>query len=165
MSLTFWRPKGSDRAVALDEDNPLPVQFVAVPAPPTPLLVPDIILASAARVATTSTEPVTHPGYPWRGAYITLSVTANPAAAETLTLQVQKFMPVGAGAYKNITAFTATADAVATYLYLVYPGVAETAATAEHEVQGVAMPPVFRVTVTHSAAGSWTYSVALEWLP
>jgi hypothetical protein len=120
-------------------------------------------LTSAARTATTNSADIKNNQA--RGVVVCLDVTATPNDAQTLTLAVQVKDEVS-GKYVTVTAFTAlTASALGatptteTYVYTVYPGAAETAATAKHEVQALAVAGTFRVRCTHSAAGSWTYSV------
>jgi hypothetical protein len=123
------------------------------------------LLASAVRTATTSTDDITSAG---AGAIVFLDVTATPNDAQTLTVSLQAKDPV-TGKYVTITAFAALTASVigatsttATYAYTLRPGAAETAAVANHEVQALAVPKLWRVTVTHSAAGNWTYTVGLS---
>jgi hypothetical protein len=121
------------------------------------------LLASAARTTTTNSSDQTN--YNATGVVISVDFTATPNNAETITVAIQAKDPVSAK-YVTITAFTAlTSSALGatptteTYLYSLYPGAAETAATAKHEVQALALPRTWRVLLTHSASGSWTYSV------
>jgi hypothetical protein len=121
------------------------------------------LLASAARTTTTNSADQTN--YNATGVVISVDFTATPNNAETITVSLQAKDPVSAK-YVTITAFTAlTASALGatptteTYLYSLYPGALETAATAKHEVQALALPRTWRVAMTHSAGGSWTYSV------
>jgi hypothetical protein len=121
------------------------------------------ILASAARTETTNSSDQTN--HNARGVVIAVDFTATPNNAETVTVAIQAKDPVSAK-YVTLTAFTAlTASALGasptteTYLYTLCPGAAETAAVAKHEVQALALPRTWRVAVTHSAGGSWTYSV------
>jgi hypothetical protein len=120
-------------------------------------------LASAARTTTTSSADVTN--HNARGVVIAVDFTATPNNAETATVAIQAKDPVSSK-YVTLTAFTAltasnlgATPTTETYLYSLYPGAAETAATAKHEVQALALPRTWRVSVTHSAGGSWTYSV------
>lgn len=108
-------------------------------------------LASAARTATTSTADITnHRG---RGVIAWLNVTAVPSV-ETLTFTIQGKEPVS-GAYYTILASTASAT---TGLVTLEVGPGTTAAA--NVRAAVQLPRVFRLTVTHSASGSFTYSVA-----
>lgn len=125
-------------------------------------------LASAARTATTNSSDITN--YNARGILLAVDFTATPNNAETMTVGIQAKDPVS-GKYVTMTAFTAlTASALGasptaeTYLYTLYPGGAETAATAKHEVQALSLPRTFRVQMTHSAGGSWTYSVGYSFI-
>lgn len=116
-----------------------------------------VLLASAARTASTNSADQTNQN--GRVLALFLNVTGNPGGAETLTVQVQWKDPVSTG-YQNLTTFPAIAAATnGSWVYLVGLGVAETVATANLEVQSVTLPRTWRATVTHSAAGSWTYSL------
>lgn len=120
------------------------------------------LLGSEERAATTSSEDQ-HTPAGQRGVLLTLDITKAPAAAETLALQLEAKDP-SSGKYVPITAFAATKkgeelEAGATLAFTVYPGGVETAAVGSHEVQALALPRTWRVKVTHSGAGKWTYSV------
>lgn len=125
-------------------------------------------LTSSARTATTNSADLTNPGN--KGVIIALDVTATPNDAQTLTLEVQVKDPVSAK-YVTITAYTAllastlgATPTTETYLYTLYPGTAETAAVAKHELQALVIPFNWRVRMVHSAAGSWTYTVGLQYI-
>lgn len=120
------------------------------------------LLSSEAKTATRTSDNV-NVGSGQRGVMLALDITKAPNAAETLTLQLEAKDPAS-GKYVPITAFAASKKgeelgAGTTLLFSVYPGALETAAVANHEVQGLGLPRNFRVKVTHSGAGSWTYSV------
>lgn len=120
------------------------------------------LLKSEAKTATRTSDDV-NTGSGQRGVLITLDITKAPAAVDTLTLQLEAKDPAS-GKYLPITTFAASKKGEelgggATLGFTVYPGGLETAATANHEVQGLPLPRKFRVKVTHSGAGSWTYSV------
>lgn len=128
-----------------------------------------VLLPSAARTATTPSGVQTRHRNAGAGVVLVLDVTATPNNAETLTLALQVNDPAS-NKYVTITTFTAlTASALGaaptteTYVYSVYPGGLETAATAKHEVQGLAVPEQWRALVTHSAGGSWTYSLSASY--
>jgi hypothetical protein len=113
------------------------------------------LLASAARTATTfSAQQTNHNA---RGGIFTLNVTVAAGGGQTLTVTPFGYDPVSAATYGlgNFATLTATG----TYAYVVYPGVAETIATTNVEVQGLILPRAFLIAVTHSAGGSWTYSL------
>lgn len=110
-----------------------------------------VILPSAARTATTNSDDQFD--FACRGAVIFLSITAVPGV-DTVTLSVTGKDPVS-GSY--VTIFTGAAEsATGTKMYTIYPGVTETA----NVDMATVLPTVWRVTVTHSGAGSFTYSVA-----
>lgn len=68
-----------------------------------------------------------------------------------------------------ITAFAVTKKAsenpVGKLAYTIYAGALETAALANHEVQGLPLPRAWRATVEHSKqVGEWTYSLSYQQL-
>jgi hypothetical protein len=84
-----------------------------------------------------------------------------------LTVSIEWVDPVSA-AVKALTAFPAItastlgaspAAGVREFVYELYPGAVETAAVANHEVQGGSLPRTLHPKVTHSSTGSWTYSL------
>ena len=116
-----------------------------------------IKLSSAAR--TTPTTTADQVNYNGRGLILILTVTANPGGAETLTVSIQAKVN-SVATYKTIISFAVTAAAANdTYVYMLYPGAVETAATGQLEIQGLPAPRSWRATVTHSASGSWTYQL------
>jgi hypothetical protein len=128
------------------------------------------VLASAARAASPSISNITNNNA--RGIRLFLNVTATPNNAETLTVAIEWVDPVSA-AVKALTAFPAItasvlgaspAAGVREFVFELYPGAIETAAVANHEVQGGSLPRTLHPKVTHSSTGSWTYSLgyALE---
>lgn len=126
------------------------------------------VYASAARTATPTPVPQTNHGA--RGVVLILDVTATPNNAETLTVGVQGRDPISGKGVAMIafTALVASAlgatPTTATFAYTVYPGGVETTAAANHEVQALALPASWQPTVTHSAAGSWTYSLSASYV-
>jgi len=174
---------------------------------------PPVLLASAERTTTTSSDDV-RSGLEETGAFLVFDITAAPqtvaeaeaekavaveekeaaegaedeaaiaaaeaaiAAAEaaealageakegTLKVEVEAKDEVS-GEYIPITTFAVTKKASeltagTTLAYTVSSGAAETAATANHEVQALPMPRDWRAKVTHSAAGKWTYSLGYQ---
>lgn len=143
------------------------------------------LLISDEREATTSSEDVVSPAGQ-RGVLLTLDVTEAPPAARaaeeeetpeeeaelaaeeaaeegTLAISIEAKDPAS-GEYVPLTAFAVTKKASelgegATLAYTLYPGALETAAVGSHEVMGLPLPRKWRVKVTHSAVGKWTYSV------
>lgn len=125
------------------------------------------LLASEVRAATAVSEDQNTPAGQ-RGVMITLDVTAAPNANDTLALELELRDPAS-GKYVPLTAFPVTKkgseiQAGATLAFTIYPGAAETAALAGHEVMALPLPQKWRVKVTHSAAGDWTYSVGASTL-
>lgn len=123
-----------------------------------------VLLESAARTATTNSKDV----FAFKtdaGVIVYLNVSANPGGAETLTVAIQGQDPA-TGNWITLTAYPATAAAAnAAYTYELHPGAAETTALANHEASAGVLPRTFRVKVTHSAAGSWTYTVGAHLAP
>lgn len=149
---------------------------------------PPVLLASAERSATTSTDDI-RSMIEELGGFFVLDVTKAPpkarevkeketkeeeeelaaekAAAEgTLAVAIEAKDEIS-GKYIVLTAFAATKKASelekgVTLAFTVYPGAAETAAIANHEVQALPLPRDWRVTVTHSKGGKWTYSLSYQ---
>ena len=119
------------------------------------------VLTSAARTATTSSAILTN--YNSASVVLYLNITANPGGAETLTVSVNYEDPVAA-AVRAVTAFVAEAAATnGLFVYVLGLGAVETLAVTGLQVQGICVPRNFSVTITHSAAGSWTYSASLSY--
>ena len=116
------------------------------------------VLASAARTATTSSADQTN--YSARGILLHFDISAVPTV-DTVTLTITAKSPID-GVYETL--LTGSAEvAVAKRAYLVYPG-AGVAANGIDVVNGFPLPRIWRVTVTHSAAGSFTYSVGAQYI-
>lgn len=143
------------------------------------------LLKSEDRSATSVSEDQNTPAGQ-RGVMLTLDVTKAPPkareakegetekekaelaaekAAEEGTLAVSlELRDPASGKYVPITVFAVTKkakelEAGATLSYTIYPGAAETAAVASHEVMALPLPGKWRVKVTHSAGGKWAYTV------
>lgn len=116
------------------------------------------LLASAARTATTYSSDQTSHNH--RGVLMILNVTANPGAAETLTVSLEAKDSISSG-YRSITAFATVSATNARYAFVVYPGAVETTDNTSTQTQGLPVPRTWRAGVTHSAAGSWTYSLSV----
>lgn len=107
------------------------------------------LLASAARVATTSTSDQTN--FNHRGVRVFWNITVVPTI-ETITPTIEVKDPVS-GVYTAI--LTGAARATSGHVLLeVYPGVGTTANLIASDI----LSRTWRVTFTHSASGSWTYS-------
>lgn len=109
----------------------------------------DTLLASAARTATTSTADLGRTTE--QAVHIALIVTAVPTT-ETLTMKIEG--KTTSGTYYTIVAGTASA-ATGTVILKVGRGVASVTNVAIGDM----LPDIYRVTVTHSSTGSFTYSV------
>ena len=119
-----------------------------------------VLLASAARTTTGSGTVEGPTNGEMSGVVLILDVTAVPTV-ETLTPAVEIWIP-GKGDWIAITAFTAQ-SATGTYVYFISSGGIETAAIANQEVAAVPLPlGRWRVKVTHSASGSFTYSLSYK---
>lgn len=120
-----------------------------------------VVLASAARTADTNSAVLRNQGA--LGVVLLVDLTVL-AATETVTPNIQIKDPIS-GLYVTVATFAAIA-AVSTRAYYLSPGVSETIAQANVEVQQLALPAWgdWRVFMDHSAAGSHTYSVAALYL-
>lgn len=149
---------------------------------------PPVLLASAERSATTSTDDIRSMINEVGGFFVFDVTKAPPKAREakegetekekeelaaekaaeegTLTLTIEAKDEVS-GKYIVLTAFAATKKASelekgTTLAFTVYTGAAETVAVANHEVQALPLPRDWRATVTHSKGGKWTYSLSYQ---
>lgn len=123
------------------------------------------ILASAARTATTNGADQTN--YNGRGVALTINVTVE-AATETLSLKVQGKDPISSNYFDIVdfgVVYNATTDApTITRTFVMYPGVlaADFIGITGNGTSGKSglLPRTWRPVVTHSASGSFTYSLA-----
>lgn len=111
------------------------------------------LLSSAARTATTNSSDQIN--YNAKGAIIFFDITAVPLV-DTVTLSVEGKDPVS-GKYFTLLEGSALST-TGQRLYAIYPGVADTD-TKFDAFEEMPMPRTWRVTVTHSGIGSFTYSV------
>jgi len=141
------------------ELKPVTLYDAAGVASPIARHAPGTLLASAARTATTqapqqSTENA-------RAIIIGLHVTANPGGAETLELRVYGVDPVSGVLGDEYATFTTAAAVNAYYRLMVGPGLNGTPiAPTRNKAYALPLPPTYVVQVTHSGAGSWTYSLS-----
>lgn len=119
------------------------------------------LLASAARTATTTTADQTLVS--GQGVILYLNVTANPGGAETLSLKIQA-KDNQSGAYVDIAdAGVVITAANGTRVLVASPGVVQADYAGGGTVvwaKSVRVPYLWRAVVTHSGAGSWTYSLS-----
>lgn len=111
------------------------------------------LLASAVRAATVNSSDQVN--YNARGLFIFFSVTVVPGV-QTVTLTVTSKDSI-AGTYEVLLTGGAEVG-VCTRCYLLYPG-AGAAANGIDVANAFPVPRTWRVTVTHSGAGNFTYSV------
>lgn len=88
-----------------------------------------------------------------KGLHLTIDMTAVPGV-QTVTFTIQGKDPIS-GKYYTILA-SAAIVAVSTVVLRVYPSLVAAANLVANDV----LPRSWRVTATHSGAGSFTYSVA-----
>jgi len=115
------------------------------------------LLASTGRTGTTVTATQTN--FNARGLVLALNVTVNPGGAQTLTLSLQAVIN-GVSYNINLGVANAFAGGAGSSILVFYPGAA-TAWTGgtEHLTFQAPVPRAWTATVTHSAAGSWTYTL------
>jgi hypothetical protein len=110
---------------------------------------------------TTSDDVVTQVGQ--RGVLLVLDVTEAPEAADTLTLALEGKDPAS-GSYVELTKFAAGKKGEelkegGVSAFEIYPGASDAEEVGNLDVQSVGLPARWRVKVTHSGEGEWTYSV------
>lgn len=117
-----------------------------------------------AGTGTVVTSDVTN--YNAKGVIIYTSVTTNPGAAQTLTINLQVKDEGGNDEYYTvatsgaIAVFGAAAGATGLEVVACCPGAAETAALVGWTTQALPLPRTWRVQVVHSGAGAWSYKVS-----
>lgn len=113
------------------------------------------VLPSAARTATPDTHEfeITGRGYEYNGLYLIIDVTAV-TATPALTVTVDGVDRLSGKTFNLITS-TVIATAVTTVLKIA-PGIT----VAANLAVALALPGIFRVTVSHGDADSATYSVS-----
>lgn len=117
-------------------------------------------LASAARTATTYGPDI--PAVSHVGALVYLNVTAQPGGAETLSLQIQALNSM-TGDYITICDFGVLFTAATGHkVGMLYPGILAADAPSGVVVKSLRLSTNCRVVVSHSGAGSWTYSVHVQ---
>lgn len=118
------------------------------------------LLASAAR--TTTTVSATQTNYNARNVVLALNVTVNPGGAETLRLDLQG-SPDGGTIWYTVANGTASAFGGAAGDQIVSVGPGDSAGWNDgtgSTGRATSCPRTWRARVTHSGAGSWTYSVS-----
>ncbi len=108
------------------------------------------VLSSLVRGATNSSADQIN--YNARGLHVVFDITAVPGV-QTVTLSIEGKDPVSGKYYTLLTG--AAEVGVATRIYRLYPGLTAVANTTVSDI----LPRTWRVTVAHSGAGNFTYSV------
>lgn len=116
------------------------------------------VLASAVRAASNQSADFTNMNA--RGVSIILNITAVPGV-QTITLNVEAKDTL-AGVYQTL-AFSSAISATGVHIVQVFPGAVETGALTNLYVQGVPLPRTWRVNMTHSGGGNFTYSVTAQY--
>ena len=116
-----------------------------------------IALASAVR-STTQTIDLVNPGA--RGAIITLDITVVPGT-DTVTPS-WTYKDPASGKFLALGAAGGAQVGVVTVRYLIYPAVAANASFTA--VIAANIPRNWRITLTHSAASNFTYSLGVQYL-
>ena len=118
----------------------------------------DIVLASALRTATATSDDQNNDGY--RGVILILNMSAEDGAI-TLTPKVQVKDPVSGNYVDLAGAAFAAQTATGTKMLTIYPGLAETANVSVSDV----LPKTWRIVSTMSGSTSMTYSIAAILIP
>lgn len=111
-------------------------------------------LASAVRTASSNTATFSNTEG-WSGVYVFCAITAAPGA-ETLVFSVQSVNPIDSTA-TNIAANTAI-NTTGSIMLLVAPSVTNVTATTTTHTANTILPYNWRLRVTHSGGGNWTYA-------
>lgn len=119
------------------------------------------VLASAVRAASNQSPEFSNEGT-YRGLLMFLNITAVPGV-QTITLNIEA-QDILTGVWQTYAIIPATAATGNLYI-LVYPGAVETLAIGNLTVQGLPLPRRWRVNMSHSGAGNFTYSVSAQLLP
>jgi hypothetical protein len=127
----------------------------------------DVALVNSSAYATVQYSP-TQTNRGARGVIIHLD-GQGPTTIGTYALQVQVLDPCS-GNWATMTTFAASSTGTTTTfhdLYIVYPGAAETAATANCQVQALPLPYYWRTKCTLSTGDStsWQWGVGYQLIP
>ena len=116
-----------------------------------------IALASAVRSATNSTDLV-NPGA--SGVIVTLDITVVPGT-DTITPS-WTYKDPASGKFVALGAAGGAQVGTGTFRWLIYPAVAANASFTA--VIAANIPRTWRITITHSAASNFTYSLGVQYL-
>lgn len=115
------------------------------------------VLASAVRAATNNNDLINNNA---RGVIITLDITVVPGT-DTVTASWTGKDPAS-GKFYALGAAGAALSTTGTRTYLIYPGAAANASFTA--VIAANIPRNWRITLTHSAASNFTYSLGVQYL-
>lgn len=119
------------------------------------------VLTVTAGTATQNSDDFFNFGY--RGMALLVDA-ATVAGSETITLTLHMKIP-GTSDYVQMASFGAI-SAAGERVFLIYPGIAETVAQSEVEIQALVTPyGAYKVTATHSSTGEHTYTVHVALIP
>lgn len=117
-------------------------------------------LPSAVRAAATATDWFYNNGT-FKGILAFLDITVVPGV-QTIQLNIET-EDVLTGVLQTYAVGTTRVGTGNTY-FLLYPGAVETIGIGNLEVQALPLPGKWRIRVTHSGAGNFTYSVSVQQL-
>lgn len=125
---------------------------LTVAAPDAPANSHEVLLASAARTATTASSEQTNTN--GRGVQVVFDITSAPAVATgTVTAKLQSKDPAS-GTWSDLLEGAAVST-TGTRLLTLCPGITETS----NESASAALPKIWRAEVTHTNSESYTYSL------
>jgi len=112
---------------------------------------------------TTSQQSADQVNHGWKGVAIFVECTAI-VTTPVVTVIIEAKDPVS-GAYFPIATFTNTIVAISSRIFMLYPGLAESIAETDLEIQALPLPTQWRLNLSHVDADSATYSVGFAYLP
>ena len=119
------------------------------------------LLSVAAGTATQNSDDFRNGRFKGMAILVDASVIAD---SETVTISVHMKIP-GTTDYVQIANFAAI-SAAGEFIYLIYPGITETVAQSEVEIQALVTPyGDYKVTATHSSTGEHSYTVHVALIP
>jgi hypothetical protein len=120
------------------------------------------VLGSSVRNASTASQEYQTPGY--TGLILRLDVASAPGV-QTIQASIQ-YKATAAGAWAAIHSALSTVNAAGITYYLIKAGTtAADWSPGFANIRNIALPVSWRVFITHSGAGSWTYSANVCLIP
>lgn len=117
------------------------------------------IFPSIVRNASVNSGPIEHEGSQ-RGVWIVINVTVQPGA-ESLSKIDLEVQDLESGVW-SLWARYAPINAVGMHNWIIHPEAVETNLMANVIAQRLPLPRRWRLDITHSAAGNWTYDVTAQ---